>query len=116
MSKEAESASSNLDHSTIVSAATAAAFALRNQKFDLPSIPPSYRLNGRNYLGWSKLVYTLLRGKDLEDYLTVSTPEEGEIDAAIWEKTNANVRVWLWDSMDPNISSTCLYMDSAKEI
>lgn len=94
--------------------AAAITAALKPNKTDLAPIDSAYKLNGKNYLIWSQLVLTRLEGKELDNHLTQSKPadtNEGE-----WKKVDANIRSWLWDSMDPSISITCMFLKTAKEI
>lgn len=90
-------------------------------KTDLVNIQPAYKFTGKNYLTWSQVVKTYLKGKGKFHHLT-STSSPSDIEAssltntAEWEAADSMVMSWLWDSMDPSISINCMFLDTAKEI
>jgi len=43
---------------------------------ELPTISSSYRLHEKNYLKWSQLVKTTLKGKGKAEHLTDDPPDE----------------------------------------
>ena len=83
---------------------------------DLQNVRASYRLNGKNYLKWSQFIRTYLKGKGRLDHLlgTGLAKEDSVFEA--WDEEDSMIMSWLWDSMDPMISDTCMFMATAKEI
>jgi hypothetical protein len=83
---------------------------------DLQNIQAAYRLNGKNYLKWSQLVRTFLKGKGKLNHLLGKgpKPEDPKFDA--WDEEDSMVMSWLWNSMLPEISDTCMFLGTAKDI
>ena len=74
------------------------------------------KLNGTNYVLWSRSVQVFLKGKGLKKYLVDPKPKEGTAGCDEWEQTDAQIISLLLNSNEANISSTLLYLDTAKEI
>lgn len=70
----------------------------------------STKLNDPNFVHWSATIKTFLQSKDKLHYI-VSEPI-GEKDAK-WIKEDAQVRSWLWNSMEPHISVDVVLLDTA---
>nr|KYP63417.1 hypothetical protein KK1_017986 [Cajanus cajan] len=87
-----------------------------NQFGDLQSIHPSYRLNGKNYLKWSQLIRTILKGKGKINHLTGAGPKEGDPIFKAWDEEDALIITWLWNSMNTEISDTIMFLSTTKEI
>ena len=83
---------------------------------DLQTIRASYRLNGRNYLKWSQVVRTYLKGKGKISHLLGTGPEKTDPGFVTWDEEDSMIMSWLWDSMEPAISDTCMFLASAKGI
>lgn len=83
---------------------------------DLQNVRATYRLNEKNYLKWSQFVKTYLKGKGRLSHLLRMgpTPEDPTFNA--WDEVDSMIMSWLWDSMDPAISDTCMFLKTAKEI
>ncbi|KAJ1375255.1 Retrotransposon gag domain [Sesbania bispinosa] len=77
------------------------------QPGELQNIHSAYRLNGRNYLKWAQLVRIVLKGKGKLSHLTESGPKQEDPKFTTWDEE---------DSMIPEISDTCMFLNSAKEI
>lgn len=85
-------------------------------KNELQILSSSFRFNGKNYLLWSQAVRTYLKGKGKGDHLTTAPPEKDDPTFKRWDETDSMVMSWLWESMEPNISMTCMFLSTAKEI
>ncbi|XP_044504086.1 uncharacterized protein LOC123224478 [Mangifera indica] len=83
---------------------------------DLQNIRASYRLNGKNYLKWSQFGRTYLKGKGRLNHLLGTGPVKDDPMFEAWDEEDSMIMSWLWDSMDPMISDTCMFFATAKEI
>ena len=83
---------------------------------ELQYIQAAYRLNGKNYLKWSQFVRVYLRGKGKLNHLVGTGPKEGDPRFDAWEETDSMIMSWLWNSMNPEISDTCMFLSTAREI
>lgn len=83
---------------------------------ELQSIRASYRLNGKNYLKWSQFVRTYLKGRGRLSHLLTSGPNKKDPKFDSWDEEDSMIMSWLWDSMEPTISDTCMFLDTAKDI
>ncbi|EXB36816.1 hypothetical protein L484_007878 [Morus notabilis] len=82
----------------------------------LQNIQAAYRLEGKNFLKWSQLVRAVLKGKGKISHLlgTVPKPEDPRFEA--WDEEDSMIMAWLWNSMTPEISDTCMFLATAKDI
>lgn len=84
---------------------------------DLQNIPAAHRLNGKNYLKWSQFVRTFLKGRGKISHLLGIGPKPGDPRFDAWDEADAMVMSWLlWNSMVPEISDTCMFLPTSKEI
>ena len=83
---------------------------------ELQNIHSAYRLTGKNYLKWSQLIGTILKGKGKGSHLTDNAPDEQDVKFKSWDEEDSMIMAWLWNSMVPEISDTCMFLKSAKEI
>lgn len=83
---------------------------------ELLNIQAAYRLNGRNYLKWSQLVRTLLKGIGKLSHLLGTGPKKGDPNFETWDEQDSLLMSWLWNLMLPKISITCVFLGTAKEI
>ncbi|KAL5854359.1 hypothetical protein ACOSQ3_004177 [Xanthoceras sorbifolium] len=83
---------------------------------ELQNIQTSYRLNVKNYLKWSQMVRTFLKGKGKLSHLLGTGPQEGDLKFEAWDEKDFMIMSWLWNSMTPEISETCMFLFSAKDI
>ena len=76
------------------------------------------KLNGSNCLEWSQLVRIFLKGRGKMGYLdgTIKAPGKDDAKYNKWEEENFMIMSWLLNSMQPEISKTCLFLKSPKEI
>ncbi|KAI3470208.1 hypothetical protein Pfo_026871 [Paulownia fortunei] len=83
---------------------------------DLQNIQAAYRLNGTNYLKWSQLVRTFLKGKGKLSHLLGTGPKKGDPKFAAWDEEDSMVMSWLWNAMVFEISDTVMFLTTAREI
>ncbi|KAL0410896.1 UNVERIFIED_CONTAM: hypothetical protein Slati_3679300 [Sesamum latifolium] len=83
---------------------------------DLQNSNPSYRLNGRNYLQWSQIVRTFLKGRGKLDHLTGIGPKPKDPNFATWDEEDSMIMSWLWNLMQPEISGNHMFLTTAQEI
>jgi len=81
---------------------------------ELQNIHSPYIFNGKNYLKWSQLTRTILKGKG--NHLTENPPSETETRFRSWEEEDSMIMAWVWNSMILEISDTCMFLNSTKEI
>lgn len=82
----------------------------------LQNIQAAYKLNGKNYLKWSQLVRTFLKGKEKLGHLLEQGPETRTVGAEAWEVEDSMIMSWLCNSMIPEISDTFMFLPTAKTI
>ncbi|RVW88127.1 hypothetical protein CK203_042925 [Vitis vinifera] len=83
---------------------------------ELQNIQAAYRLDGKNYLKWSQLVRTVLKGKWKISHLMGTGPKLGDPHFEAWDEEDSMIMAWLWNSMIPKISDTCMFLATAKDI
>lgn len=83
---------------------------------ELQNVHSAYRLNGKNYLKWSQLIRTILKGKGKGIHLTDNAPDEKDAMFKSWDEEDSMIMAWMWNLMIPEISDTCMFLKSAKEI
>ena len=79
----------------------------------MQNIQAAYKLDGKNYLKWSQLVH---KGKGKIDHLMGIGPKLGDPCFEAWDEEDSMIMVWLWNSMTPEISNTCMFLAIAKDI
>lgn len=82
---------------------------------EFQNIHSAYRLNGKNYLKWSQLVRTILKGKGKANHLTEAVPNADDSKFKTWDEEDSMIMAWLWNSMIPEISDTCMFLDTGKK-
>ncbi|KAK8335519.1 hypothetical protein V6Z12_A09G059600 [Gossypium hirsutum] len=87
-----------------------------NPMSEFQNIQVAYRLNGKNYLKWSQLVRTFLKGRGKLSHLLRTGPKEGDPKFDARDEQDSIVMSWLWNSMMPEISDTCMFLSTSKEI
>ena len=83
---------------------------------DLSNVPSTYKLNGTNFLCWSQFVRTFLKGRGKLSHLLGTGPKPGDPTFDAWDEEDSLVMSWLWNSMESEISQTCLFLSTAKEV
>lgn len=76
----------------------------------------SYIMDGEIFLKWSQFVQTYLNGKGRVSHILGKGPKPGEKGFDSWDEADSMVMSWLWDSMDPKISFTVMFLTTAKAI
>jgi len=77
---------------------------------ELLNIQAAYRQNGKNYLRWSQVVRTSLKGKGKLSHLLGIRPKPGDPRFHAWDEEDSMIMSWLWNSMTPEISDTCMLL------
>ena len=86
------------------------------QPGELQNIQVASRLDGKNYLKWSQLVRTVLKGKGKIGHRMGTGPKLGDPHFEAWDEEDFMIMAWLWNSMTPEISDTCMFLAMAKDI
>ncbi|KAK2388029.1 putative mitochondrial protein [Trifolium repens] len=75
-------------------------------------------LSGPNYHSWSRAMTMALRSKNKIQFVTgtLPRPNDEDHDSVAWDRCNTMIMSWLSNSVDPEISQSILWMDSAAEI
>ena len=76
----------------------------------------SIKLNDSNYVLWAKAVQVYLTAREKEQYILDDPPAAGKPEYKNWKTNNSKVMTWLWNSMEPQISTTVMFFNTAKEI
>ena len=61
------------------------------QSGELPNIQATYRLDGKNYLNWSQLVRTVIKGKGKLSHLTGTGPKLGDSRFEAWYEEDSMI-------------------------
>ena len=80
---------------------------------DFPSITVIW-LNENNYPLRAKLVEVYLTAKWQDKYVIDAPPDRDSPSFANWKVGYAKIRISLWNSMEPQISSSLVYLATAK--
>ena len=83
---------------------------------ELQNIQAAYKLDGKNYLKWSQLVRTAVKGKGKISHLMSTGPKPEDPRFEVWDEEDSIIMAWLWNSMTPEISDTCMFLATAKDI
>jgi len=75
---------------------------------ELQNVQATYQLKGKNYLTWSQLIKTFLKGKGKISHLLGTGPKKIDLSYASWDDEDSLVMFWLWNSMIPERSVTQL--------
>ena len=58
----------------------------------------------------------MLKGKGKISHLISTGPKPGDPRFEIWDEEDYMIMAWLWNSMTPEISDTCMFLAKAKDI
>ena len=83
---------------------------------ELQNLQVSYRLNGRNYLKWSQIVKTFLKGNGKINQLLGVSPNPKDPKFTLWDEDDSMIMSWLWNSMMPKVSGPYMFLTTANEI
>ena len=74
------------------------------------------KLDGSNYALWSQVVEMYISGKDKMGYINGDCPPPPRADPSFrkWRTTNAIVKGWLINSMDPTLIGNFIRFPTAK--
>ncbi|PNY16454.1 flavonol sulfotransferase-like protein [Trifolium pratense] len=75
-------------------------------------------LSGSNYHSWSRAMTVALRSKHKLHFINGSLPrpDDDDRDSIAWDRCNTMIMSWISNSVDPEISQSILWMDTASEI
>ena len=76
---------------------------------ELQQIHAAYRLDESNYLKWSQLIQTILKGKGKISHITGTGPTKEDPAYVAWDKEDSMIIAWLWSSMAPEISDIYMF-------
>ena len=102
--------------SEVAKTTTTAEIVRSQQPGELQNIQAAYRLDGKNYLKWSQLVRPVLKGKGKISHLMGTGLKPGDPCFEVWDEEDSMIMAWLWNSMTPEISDTCMFLATAKDI
>ena len=74
------------------------------------------KLNGSNYLLWAQAMKVALGARKKLKYIESVAPAKDSKDYEDWVSENYVVMSWLWNSMEPTVCSSVMFLSSAKEI
>jgi len=83
---------------------------------EFQSLQSSYWLNGRNYLKWSQIVKTLLKGKGKINHLMDNPPSPEDPKFTLWDEEDSMIISWLWNSIMPEVCGPYMFLVTAKDI
>ena len=63
-----------------------------------------------------QLVHTLLKGRGKQSHILGNGPKPGDPKFVAWDEEDSLIMVWLWNSMIPEISDTCLTLSTAQKM
>ena len=61
-------------------------------------------------------VRTVLKGKGKISHLMCTGRKPGNPRFEAWDEDDSIIMAWLWNSMTPEISDTCMFLTTAKDI
>lgn len=76
------------------------------------------KLNGNNFLPWSRAVELFITGRGKKEYLSekMAIPTKTDEKYVIWEAENSMIMSWLLGSMTPEVSNTFMLHETAASI
>jgi hypothetical protein len=73
-------------------------------------------LNGRNYLKWSQIVKTFLKGKGKINHLMDNPPSPEDPKFTLWDEEDSMIMSWLWNSIIPEVCGPYMFLVTVKDI
>lgn len=63
-------------------------------------------------------LYNLRKSSRIKHWVTcrIFRPKEGDSGFDMWDEADSLIMSWLWNSMNPKISNTCMFLSTTKEI
>ena len=74
------------------------------------------KLNGSNFLQWSRAINLALIGLGFDDHLTEAAPTVDEKAIKQQKQMDAQIVALLWNSMEPKVADMCGHLGTCKEI
>ena len=71
---------------------------------------------GKNYLKRSQLVHTMLKRKGKISHLMGIGSKPRDPRFEVWDEEDSMIMAWLWSSMTLQISDTCMFLATDKDI
>lgn len=65
---------------------------------------------------WSQLICTFLKGNRKVSHLLGTGPSRGDPWFDGWDEQDSMIMAWLWNSMTPEISDTCMFLTIVEDI
>jgi hypothetical protein len=75
----------------------------------------STKLKGSNYLQWSHAVRVFLTACGKASYRTATKLTDATKIPA-WVQEDAQIMIWLWNNLEPDVFNNVSYLDSSKDI
>lgn len=90
---------------------------IKNQLMrELQNLQATHQLNGRNYLQWSQLLKSFLKGMGKLSHLIGTGQNLDDPKFSVWDKKDSMIMSGLWISMKRKISGSCMFLMTMKEI
>ena len=83
---------------------------------ELQNLQSACHLTEKNYLQQFQLVWTFLKGRGKLCHLISTRPKPEDPKFQSWDEEDSMIMSWLWNSMILEISRTCIFLTTAKEI
>ena len=64
----------------------------------------------------AQVVRTLLKGKGKLNHLIGPVPSEDDPKFIAWDEEDSMIMSWLWNSMQPETSGTCMFLTTTRDI
>ena len=58
----------------------------------------------------------MLKGKGEISHLMCTGTKPGDPRFEVWDEEDSMITMWLWNSMTPEISDTCMFLATTKDI
>ena len=72
------------------------------------------KLNGSNYFLWAQAIKVALGGRKKLKYILSGPPSKDSKEYEDWVSENNIVMSWLWNNMEPSISSNVIFLSSSQ--
>ncbi|XP_042056533.1 uncharacterized protein LOC121801150 [Salvia splendens] len=79
-----------------------------------PPIGTTIKLNGSNYMLWSRAFLLFLGSQKKKSHVQTAPPATTDANYDTWYADDYSVMTWLLNSLEPAISQNIMYLDSAK--
>ena len=73
-------------------------------------------MDGKTDLKWSQFVRTVLKGKGKISHLMGTRLNIRDPRFEVWGEEDSMIMAWLWNYMTPEISDTCMFLATTKDI